>query len=74
MATGNSSGVQRTGADFNTAFVLEALVGEGLLSAGQGQEVAAKEGAARARADGLDDVFERTRVVGRLHDLVQGRS
>jgi general secretion pathway protein E len=49
MATGNSSGVQRTGADFNTAFVLEALVSQGLLSAGQGQEVAAKEGAARAR-------------------------
>lgn len=49
MAAGNSSGVQRTGADFNTAFVLEALVSQGLLSAGQGQEVAAKEGAARAR-------------------------
>src|SRR5262249_28488240 len=49
MAAGNPSGVQRTGADFNTAFVLQALVSQGLLSPEQGQEVAAKEGAARAR-------------------------
>ena len=49
MAAGNPSGVQRTGADFNTGFVLQALVSQGLLSAQQGHEVAAKEGAARAR-------------------------
>src|SRR5688500_5445639 len=35
--------------DFNTAFVVEALVRAGLLTQEQGQEVAIKEGAARAR-------------------------
>lgn len=35
--------------DFTTLFVLEALVGQGLLTPQQAQEVLAKEGAARAR-------------------------
>src|SRR5216684_3682726 len=50
MATAASStAIQRTGADFTTGFVLEALVRDGLLTAEQGQEVLAKEPAARAR-------------------------
>jgi general secretion pathway protein E len=40
---------QRSAADFNLRFVLEALIKEKLLTPQQGQEVAAKEGAARAR-------------------------
>src|SRR5258707_13312571 len=50
MATAASStAIQRTGADFTTGFVLEALVRDGLLTAEQGKEVLAKEPAARAR-------------------------
>jgi general secretion pathway protein E len=41
--------VSRGQADFNTAFVLEALVSQGLLSAQQAQEILAREPAARAR-------------------------
>jgi general secretion pathway protein E len=39
----------RSRADFNTAFVLEALVARGLLSQHQAQQVLEREGAARAR-------------------------
>src|SRR6266852_5889876 len=50
MATAASStAIQRTGADFTTGFVLEAIFRDGLLTAEQGQEVLAKEPAARAR-------------------------
>ncbi len=49
MATATAHAIQRTGADFNTAFVLGALVREGLLSSEQALEIVAKEGAARAR-------------------------
>jgi general secretion pathway protein E len=41
--------VQRTAADFTTAFVVEALVADGLLTPEQAQDMLAKEGAARAR-------------------------
>jgi len=49
MPGATAHAIQRTGADFNTAFVLHALVTQGLLSPDQAREVAAKEGAARAR-------------------------
>src|SRR5258708_40033661 len=50
MATAPSStAIQRTGADFRTGVVLEAMVRDGLLRVEQGQEVLAKEPAARAR-------------------------
>src|SRR5260370_30474653 len=50
MATAASStAIQGTGADFTTGFVREALARDGLLTAEQGQEVLAKEPAARAR-------------------------
>ena len=50
MATASSSAaIQRTGADFTTGFVVEALIRGGLLTPEQGQEVLAKEPAARAR-------------------------
>src|SRR5260370_12177498 len=49
MATAASStAIQGTGADFTTGFVREAWVRDGLLTAEQGQEVLAKEPAARA--------------------------
>jgi general secretion pathway protein E len=40
---------QRTGADFTTAFVLQALLAEGLLNAEQAQEIAAQQTHARAQ-------------------------
>ena len=49
MPAATAHAIQRTAADFNTAFVLRALVSEGLLSPEQAHEIAAKEGAARAR-------------------------
>ena len=49
MPAANAHALQRTGADFTTAFVLQVLVSERLLTAEQAQDVAAKEGAARAR-------------------------
>ena len=49
MALPASSAVQRTGADFTVGFVIQALVAEKLLTLEQGQEILAKETAARAR-------------------------
>jgi general secretion pathway protein E len=48
-AAATAPALQRTAADFTTALVLRALVSEGLLTAEQAHEIAAKEGAARAR-------------------------
>ncbi|WP_044280267.1 GspE/PulE family protein [Myxococcus stipitatus] len=47
--SGSGSSPARSRVDFTTLFVLEALVGQGLLTPQQAQEVLAKEGAARAR-------------------------
>src|SRR5712692_2367855 len=49
MASPTSSAVQRTGADFTVGFLIQALVAEKLLTLEQGQEILAKETAARAR-------------------------
>ncbi|WP_217441818.1 MULTISPECIES: GspE/PulE family protein [unclassified Myxococcus] len=47
--SGSGNPPARSRDDFTTLFVLEALVGQGLLTAQQAQEILAKEGAARAR-------------------------
>jgi general secretion pathway protein E len=49
MASPALSAVQRTGADFTVGFVIQALVADKLLTLEQGQEILAKETAARAR-------------------------
>ncbi|MGQ0508065.1 MAG: GspE/PulE family protein [Myxococcaceae bacterium] len=48
-ASGPAVAVTRASADFNTSFVVNALVQSGLLTIEQGREVMAKEPAARAR-------------------------